>query len=95
MFGYARRQQQLNIALDGAGIGIQAAAAHIGIDRYLNGFAGSTFPADEVNDGAASFAADELGGFRGDGDFGGHRGLFHSAEHQAKGRPSQGALGSR
>ena len=74
MFGYPRRQQQLNIALDGAGVGVQAAPpAHIGIDRYLNGLAGSTFPADQVNDGAATLAADELGGLGGDGDFGGHR----------------------
>ena len=63
--GDAGSQQQLDVILAGPLVSVQVAApAHVGIDRYLNGFAGSTFPADEVNHGLPAPVADELGGFR-------------------------------
>lgn len=37
---------------------------YVGIDRYLDGFAASTLPADQVNDGLTPLVPDELGGFR-------------------------------
>ena len=64
--GQPVRQQQRNIVLPQKLVTIQAApAADIGIDRYLQRFAGSTLPANQVNDGAAALAADEPGGFGG------------------------------
>ena len=66
VFGDAGRQQQLNIILAGAAVGVQvAAAANIGIDRYLNRLAGSTLPADKVDYGPAALLPDALGGFGG------------------------------
>jgi hypothetical protein len=45
-------------------VGLQAAAAtDVGIDRYLNGFAGSTLPADQVDHGLSTLVADHLGCF--------------------------------
>ena len=109
--GQSGRQQQRNIVLPQKLVTIQATpAADIGIDRYLQRFAGSTLPANQVNDGAAALAADEPGGFGGYFQVGGHRastgigtGVNRNGtrpngageEYQARGRPSQGALGSR
>ena len=72
--GQPGRQQQRNIVLPQKLVALQAApAADIGIDRYLQRFAGSTLPANQVNDGAAALAADEPGGFGGYFQVGGHR----------------------
>ena len=77
VLGDARSQVQGDVVLAGGVVGLQAAAAaHVGIDRYLYGFAASTLPADQVNDGLASLVADELGGFRGYFKLGGH--VVHS-----------------
>ena len=72
--GQPGRQQQRNIVLPQKLVTIQAApAVDIGIDRYLQRFAGSTLPANQVNDGAAALAADEPGGFGGYFQVSGHR----------------------
>ena len=72
--GQPGRQQQRNIVLPQKLVALQAApAADIGIDRYLQRFAGSTLPANQVNDGAAALAADEPGGFGGYFQVSGHR----------------------
>ena len=85
-----RRQVQLDVAVFGRLIGFKApAAADVGIDRYLKGFTASTFPADEVDGGLASFVANELGGFGGYVQVSGH-GFGRSSSC-----PSQGALGCR
>ena len=71
-------------------VGLQAlAATDVSIDRYLNGLAASTLPADEVNYGLTALVADELGGFGGYLQVGGHNVC------QSNGCPSHGALGSR
>ena len=61
----ARRQVEGDVILAGGVVGFQAATTvHVGIDRYLDGFAASTLPADQVDDGLAALVADELGSFR-------------------------------
>ena len=65
VFRDAWRQVQGDIFLAGGVVGFQAAATlDVGIDRYLDGLAGSTLPADQVDDGLAALVADELGRFR-------------------------------
>ena len=66
-------EEQRNVFLPGTVVGVQATpAVDVGIDRYLERLAGSTFPADQVNDGAAAFLPDELSGFRGYFQVSGH-----------------------
>ena len=65
ILGDAGRQVQGDVFLAGGVVGFEAApAAHVGIDRYLNGLAASTLPADQVDDGLAALVTDELGRFR-------------------------------
>ena len=79
VFRDARRQVEGDVVLTGGVVGLQAAAAaHVGIDRYLDGLAASTLPADQVNDGLASLVADELGGFWGYFKLGSH--VVHSVQ---------------
>ena len=62
---YSGGQVERNVVLASGTVGFQAAAtAHVGIDRYLDGLAASTFPADQVNDGLATLEPDEPGSFR-------------------------------
>ena len=66
VFGDAGRQVQGDVVLGGGVVGLQAAtAADVGIDRYLDGLAASTLPADQVDHGLAALLTDELGSFRG------------------------------
>ena len=89
VLGDAGRHEQLNVSVRGRLVGLQApATANVGIDRYLDGLAASTLPADEVDYGLATLAADELGGF------GGYLQVSRHSVVQSRGCPSQGALGS-
>ena len=60
--GDAGGQQQFNVAMLSPLVGVQVAPPpHVGIDRYLNGLAASTLPADQVDHGPSTLVANELG----------------------------------
>lgn len=68
VLGYFGEGQDFD-AVDLAGfVGGGVAAAGAGIDRYLDGAAGSSGVLEQVDDGAAAVAADVVGGLLGDFD---------------------------
>ena len=63
VFRNAGRKVQLNAILFNLPISVQVAPPQVGIDRYLNRFAGSTFPANQVYYDPTTPEVYELSGF--------------------------------